>query len=54
MTKEAYEKMKSAGFTLFETKNFVIYGLFSNKAPKKYKRVLHYVPGLIKRKENSK
>lgn len=54
MTKETYEKLKSAGFTLFETKNFVIYGLFSNKAPEKYKRVLHYVPGIIKRKENSK
>lgn len=54
MTKETYEKLKSAGFTLFETKNFVIYGLFSDKAPEKYKKVLHYVPATIKRKEFSK
>jgi hypothetical protein len=34
-------------FILFKTKYFIIYGLYSKKADKKWKRLLHYLPVLI-------
>ncbi len=40
-------------FILLQTKYFIIYGLYSKNADKKWKKILHYLPALIKLNKNS-